>query len=228
VSAAADSALVKRRAIRRYLPQPVSDDLVREILTEARWAPSATNTQSTYVYVLSGGPFEQFKADLRKYSEDNIMPVSDIDMSPKWTPKYEARMKELFETRSSFVAAEEAKAGVAPPANPVHPMVAAAEIFGAPIMLILAFDKDISFANGIFDGGLLAQSVCLAAHEHDLGTCIVGGAVRYSELVRKAIPGLEDKNILAGIALGYPDWDAPINRFPRTRVPVDEFATFVR
>jgi nitroreductase len=219
---------VERRAIRKYLPQPVPDEVVRDLLTEARWAPSATNTQSTYVYVLSGEPFAQFKADLRKYSEDNVPPVSDIEMPPKWPAKFEARMKELFEARTSFCAAENARLGIEPPAEPVPPMVAAAEIFGAPILLVLAFNKDIPLASGIFDGGLFAMAITLAAQARGLGTCIVGGAMRYSELVRKNVPGLDDKNILVGIALGYADPEAPINRFPRTRVPVDEYATFVR
>jgi len=228
VNATAHSVLIERRAIRKYLSRPVPDDVVREILAEARWAPSATNTQSTDVYVLSGQPFQQFKADLRKYCEDDVPVVSDVDMAPQWTPKLEARMREMFEARSSFCAAEEAKAGVAPPDPPIPPMIAATQIFGAPVFLVLAFDKAISFANGIFDAGLLAMSITLAAQQRGLGTCIAGGAVRYSELLHKAIPGTEDKNILIGIALGYPDWDAPINRFPRSRVPVDEFTTFVR
>ena len=34
--------------------------------------------------------------------------------------------------------------------------------------------------------------------------------------------------MLALIAIGYPDHGAPVNRFPRTRLSVDEFVTFVR
>lgn len=34
-----------RRSIRRYLPDPISDDVVSELLTAAMWAPSAHNRQ---------------------------------------------------------------------------------------------------------------------------------------------------------------------------------------
>lgn len=226
MSAATPSVLAQRRSIRKYLPQPVPDEVVRDILTEARWAPSATNTQSTYVYVLSGEPFAQFKADMRKYAEDNVPPVSDIDMAPKWTPVYQARQQEMFAARSSFC--EEAKTGGTWPEDAVNPMAAAGGVFGAPALLILAFDKDISLANGIFDGGILAMAITVAAQERGLGTCIAGSLVRYAELVHKHVPGLDDKNVLIAIALGYPDVDAPINQFLRTRIPVDEFTTFVK
>jgi nitroreductase len=227
-SDATPSVLVARRSIRKYLSKQVPDEVVQNLLFEARWAPSASNTQSTYVYVLSGEPFTKFKADLRKNSEDNVTPQSDIDMKPQWTPRLEARMKEMFEIRSTWVAAQEKKAGIEQPATPVNPMVAGAAIFGAPILLVLAFDKAIGIYNGCFDAGLLAMAITVAAHERGLGTCVVGSAVRYSDLVRKHVPGLEDKNVVMGIALGYPDPAAFINKFPRTRALLKEWVIFVK
>jgi nitroreductase len=227
MSAPVNTALLERRAIRRYLPQPVSDDLLREILAEARWAPSATNTQSTYVYVLSGEPFRQFKADLREYALSEVSPAPDLGSSPALPSLLQARQDDLFQTRASFIAEEEAKMGIPLQVPPLPPMVAAAEVYGAPLLLVLAMPKDIGVPYGCFDAGLFAQSVALAAHVRGLGTCIAGSLVRYPDLLRKVIPGTEDKNFVIAIALGHPDWEAPINRFPRTRIPVDEFTTFV-
>ena len=51
-----------RRSIRAYTSQPVPEDLVREILDEARWAPSSRNTQAWSVWVVTGGALERFKA----------------------------------------------------------------------------------------------------------------------------------------------------------------------
>lgn len=224
----APPALLTRRSIRRYLDKPVPDELVQRILAEARWAPSALNTQSTFVYVLSGKRFEAFKADLRKYSEDNVPVVSDLPGPPQWTPRQEARTKELMEIRSTWCAAEEKRRGLEPTPPPANPMVAGAAIHGAPLLLVLAFDKAMSAYDGCFDAGLYAMAITLAAHEHGLGTCIVGSAVRYSELVHKHVPGLDDKTVVKGIALGYPDVEAPVNLFPRSRAALEEYATFVR
>jgi len=37
--------IMKRRSVRYFIPEPVSDDVVREVLEAARWAPSAMNRQ---------------------------------------------------------------------------------------------------------------------------------------------------------------------------------------
>jgi nitroreductase len=221
-------ALAERRAVRRYLPQPVSDDLVREILGEARWAPSATNTQSTVVYVLSGEPFRQFKAELREYALADVAPAPDLGVSPPLPPFLQARQDDLFQTRASFIAADEAKMGLPLQVPPLPPAVAAAEVYGAPLLLLLAMPKDIGVPFGCFDAGLFAQSIALAAHARGLGTCIAGSLVRHPDLLRKVIPDTDDKNFVIAVALGYPDRQAPINRFPRVRIPVDEFTVFVR
>ncbi len=222
------TAIMQRRAIRKYRPDQVPDDLLREILAEARWAPSATNTQSTNVYVLQGEPFRRFKAELRQYAESEVEPNPDFPPGSGLPPALLARQQALFQTRMAFIAAEEAKLGVEPAAPPVNPGVAMADIFGAPTALVLTFEEGVTEAYGCFDAGLFAMALCLAAHARGLGTCITGSNVRYPDLLRKILPGIKRQKILMLIAIGYPDYEAPVNRFPRTRIPVDEFVTFVR
>ena len=222
------SPLVTRRSIRAYLDKPVPDALLEEILVAARWAPSTRNTQSTLVYALSGKPFASFKDDLRKFSEDNVPVVSDVPMSMEWTPEQTARAEELMQIRTSWCADEYKRMGQEPLPPPANPMVAGAAIFGAPMLLVLAFDKIVSAANAAFDAGLFAMAITVAAQERGLGTCIATSVTRYAELVHKHIPGLEDKNVVAGIAMGYPDTELPINRFPRTRALPKDYLTYVR
>ena len=222
------SPLVTRRSIRAYLDKPVPDKLLEDILVAARWAPSTRNMQSTLVYALSGEPFASFKDDLRKFSEDDVPVVSDVPMSLEWTPEQLARAEELMQTRTSWCAEEYKRMGQEPPPPPANPMVAGAAIFGAPLLLVLAFDKIISAAIASFDAGLFAMAITIAAEERGLGTCIATSVVRYSELVHKHIPGLEDKNVVASIAMGYPDPELPMNRFPRSRALPKEYLTYVR
>jgi len=228
VTADFSKVITERRAVRSYLPDMVPDDLLREILAEARWAPSATNTQSTCVYVLSGEPLKNFKADLKVYAESEVAPNPDLPMGAPLRPPYLTRQQELFKTRMEFIATEEARMGIPQPEKPVPPPVAGAEIFGAPIVLVLAVDKDMTHPYGVYDAGLFSMAIALVAQDRGLGTCITGSNVRYPELLRKYIPGTENQDFITAIALGYPDWDAPVNRFPRTRVPVEEFTKFVR
>lgn len=225
---AAPSPLLTRRSIRKYLDRPVADELVLQVLAKARWAPSAVNSQSTWVYVLSGKPFQDFKAELRQRSEDQVPPSSDLPGGGPWTPAQEARMKEFFEIRSTWCAAEEERLGLEPQPAPANPMVAGAAVHGAPLLMVLAFEKAISVHTGCFDAGLFAMAITLAAQEHGLATCIASSVIRYADLVRKYVPGLNDKTIMTGIAMGYPDLEAVINRFPRSRMLPKDYTTFVK
>lgn len=222
------TALKERRGIRKYKVDSVPDDLLREVLAEARWAPSATNCQSTYVYALSGEPLRKFKAELRQYAESEAEPHPDFPSSTSLPPALVARQQELFQTRAAFVAAEEEKMGIQQPDTPVSRAVAGAEIFGAPTVLLLTFDEGVSDAHGCIDAGLFAMSIALAAHARGLATCLTTSNVRYPNLLRKVIPGTDKQKYVMAIAIGYPDVDAPVNRFPRTRMGVDEFLRFVR
>jgi nitroreductase len=46
----------------------VPDEVLLEILTEARWGPSSSNMQTTLVYVLKGESLERYKADMLAYA----------------------------------------------------------------------------------------------------------------------------------------------------------------
>lgn len=222
------SALETRRSIRKYLDQSVPDALLQRVLTEARWAPSASNSQSTLVYALSGEPFKAFKAELLRLSEEEVPAVSDISIGGPWTPEQERRMKASRETRSSWCATEEKRLGVAPEPSPPNPAVGGAKVNGAPVLLVLAFDEAISRDTGCFDAGVFAMAITLAAEEHGLGTCIVFNPIRYSDLMRKHIPGLKGKKVVVGVTIGYPDTEAIVNRFPRSRIPLEEYVNFVQ
>ena len=51
-----DAAILGRRSVRAFLPTPVPRQVVDDILSVARFAPSGTNTQPWKVYALTGEP----------------------------------------------------------------------------------------------------------------------------------------------------------------------------
>jgi nitroreductase len=73
---------------------------------------------------------------------------------------------------------------------------------------------------------LLVQTVALAAHARGLGTCIMTMAARYPSLVCEVVPAVTHKKAVIGLAVGYPDTNSPVNRFPRDRVAIEEFVHF--
>ena len=66
----------------------------------------------------------------------------------------------------------------------------------------------------------------LAAMNYGLGTCTQMAVVLYPEILRKALNIPESKLILCGVAIGYPDENAPVNKFQSEREPLDTFASW--
>src|SRR5450756_2438926 len=60
-----ESVIRGRRSIRAYTNEAVPVDLVREILDEARWAPSWRNTQAWNVWAVSGGAPQRYKQEFK-------------------------------------------------------------------------------------------------------------------------------------------------------------------
>ncbi len=96
--------------------------------------------------------------------------------------------------------------------------------YGAPVAILLCLDD--SFPNARFvDIGLILGYLLLAAHVSDLATCPIGLITAYQEEIKDTLNIPESKNVVIGLALGYPDEKSPINRFKSQR---DDFEKFVR
>jgi len=80
----------------------------------------------------------------------------------------------------------------------------------------------------MFDVGIITQTLCLLSHNKGLGTCIMACAVRYPSVLKQILPNSENKLMVAGIALGYPEWESPINNFKRDRVPLEESVIWIK
>ena len=59
-----DAVMRERRSVRAFLPTPVSQEAVAQILSVAASAPSGTNTQPWKVYVLTGAAREALSRDI--------------------------------------------------------------------------------------------------------------------------------------------------------------------
>ena len=50
----------------------------------------------------------------------------------------------------------------------------------------------------------------------------------YPEITHKILSIPENKRLIIGAALGWPDIDAPVNRFERDRGAVEEFVQWIK
>lgn len=216
-----DSVIRGRRSIRAYTDQTVPEDLIRTVLDEARWAPSWRNTQAWNVWVVSGDALDQFRREFKTAIEQGEPAAMDLSPTADWPQACSARTTTLMKNRAATLEA----AGEA--TDPAASLMRMADLFDAPCLLVFGFEDCLAEAYASFDSGLFVQSVCLAAHDKGLGTCIVATVVRYPQILRHLLPGADDKRFVVGVTLGYPDSAAPANTFTRSRAGLDEIVTWV-
>ena len=80
--------------------------------------------------------------------------------------------------------------------------------YGAPALIFIAHDTTYDLSQ--VDCGLLGANIILSAQSMGLGTCCLGGIVRFmnspeAEFLLKKLDLPENYNLLYAIALGYPD-----------------------
>jgi nitroreductase len=218
-----ESVVRGRRSIRAYTSQPVPEAVVREILDEARWAPSSRNTQAWRVWVVTGDALERFKAAFKTALDREEADASDLPgtATGDWPQACSARAVELMKTRAETLEA----AGEA--SGPAASMARMADCFGAPVLLVFGFEDCLAPAYASYDTASFVQNVCLAAHDKGLGTCQSTTLVRYPGLLRGLLPGAEEQRMVVAVTLGHPDPDNPANTFERSRADLDEIVTWV-
>jgi nitroreductase len=75
----------------------------------------------------------------------------------------------------------------------------------------------------LFDVGIMAQTICLAATNYGLGTCITLRPVYWPDMLRELLAISETKLLVMAIAIGFPMPEARINNFTRLREPLESF-----
>ena len=66
----------------------------------------------------------------------------------------------------------------------------------------------------------------LLATRYGLGTVVQAQAAAYPSVLREVLEISDSKIVLLGIAIGYPDWDNPVNQFTTEREPLDKIVTW--
>lgn len=211
-------AVATRRSIRAFKPTPVPFETVRDILEKARWAPSGCNFQPWEATVLTGEALAALQEKLLAADKDDPQEYRFDD--PNQSPRHLARLQELGgQMYGAMAIGREDGNGRADfgRQNAIS--------FGAPVLLLAHFPK-LMGAPQWSDVGMWLQTIMLLAREAGLDTCPQEFMGLYGRTI-KAQLGLSDDTLLfCGIAIGYRDESAPVNRFERSRVPLAEQVTF--
>jgi len=98
--------------------------------------------------------------------------------------------------------------------------------YGAPVAIVLCLDNAFSKAR-LVDIGIALGYLVLIAQVFGLGTCPVGLINAYEDDIKEILNIPENKEVVIGVALGYPDWDSPVNRFKTPREGLDSFVKWI-
>jgi len=101
------------------------------------------------------------------------------------------------------------------------------QFYDAPAVIIIVIDRKLQGEWPILDIGLVIENINLIALEYGLGTCVMRAVVDYPKRVREIAGIPESKRLIVGIAIGYPDWDHPINSLKTKREKIDNIVTFI-
>ena len=224
ITAIVDEAMTSRRSVRAFLPTPVPEETINDILRVAARAPSGTNMQPWKVYVVQG--------DRKQQLSDAILNSGIRAEKIEWD-EYRYYPDQFFEpylTRRRAVGfALYNLLGIG--RREVERMRAQHDrnfvFFDAPVGLIFTIDRRLNVGSWI-DHGMFLQSVMIAARARGLHTCPQAAFAPYHRQIRPILGIPEEEIVVCGMALGHEDERAPENQLRSERAPLEEFVTYVR
>jgi nitroreductase len=215
-------AVASRYSCRAFLPTPVPLETVRDILERASRAPSGGNVQPWLVHALAGERLAALKALLApRFGE---LPKGEGEEYPVYPPK----LKEPYRSwRFEVGAMLYASTGIPYEDRPARIRQYARNylFYDAPVGLFFSLDRDLGPPQWSDLGGYI-QTVMLIARGYGLHTCAQEAWTLWHKTVRAFLELPATHILFCGMALGYADADAPINRWRSPRQPLDSFASF--
>jgi len=217
-----DEAIKTRKSVRAFKSDPVSKEVLSEILSTALRAPSWANTQPWEFAVATGDKLAEIN---RTYTEktDAKEPMHPELAAPQGFPEpYDSRRRVVGRALFAQMGIERGD-------------VAKREwwgrqgltLFGAPVVIYILTGRDFYQQEGganvwpVFDCGLVAQNIMLLALDHGLGTIAAIQAVAYPEVLRKTLAIADSSVVVLGIGIGYEDESSPLSQFRSEREPLD-------
>jgi nitroreductase len=215
-------AIASRYSCRAFLPTPVPEKIVREIVERAARAPSAGNIQPWRVDAIAGARLDALKALMRPRmselpkGEGTEYAIYPPDLRPPYSERRFAVGEMLY--RSIDVPREDKPARYKQYARNF-------EFFGAPVGIFVSIERSFVLGQWI-DLGSYVQNVMLLARDYGLHTCPQEAWASFSRTVSGFLALPDTMMLFCGIALGHADEAAAINSWRAPRAALADFASF--
>jgi len=216
-------AVMARRSIRAFSPEPVSKSVLAKIMETALWAPSWGNTQPWKLTLVGGETLEKIKeAYVDRFAKGNLfITTPDYPMPTEFGPtqkgRYQGLGKGLFQVLG--IAREDTERR-----NQYYEEMI--RCLGASHVIYLHLDCGFN-PYALMDAGIILQTIALLAVEQHLGTCFLAQSVRYPDIIRKYTNISDDQMLVMGMAIGHPIEDHPLNLFRSERGKSEEFLSYL-
>ncbi|MCX6959350.1 MAG: nitroreductase [Verrucomicrobia bacterium] len=220
-----DEVIRSRRSVRGFLPTPVLQETILEILDVSNRAPSGTNTQPWKVTVVTGARKEALSRELIATALD---PARDTEHEQeysyypdKWVHPYLDRRRKVGYDLYGLLGIAKGNRD-----RMQRQFARNYDFFGAPVGLFFTMDRIMGQGSWL-DYGMFLQNVMLAARARGLDTCPQAAFTKYHRIVASHLEIPKDQILLCGMALGYKDGDKIENSLQTSREPAISFTRFL-
>ncbi len=207
-----------RTSVRGFTGQPVPDALLHEVLNTARLAPSGANLQPGSIVQVRGEVRAGLSAAMSTAYREGTAEAEDYSYFPDPMPGH-LRRRQVAAARALY---DSIGIGREDRAGRDGQFERNFRFFDAPVALVVTIEQGLG--SGCFmDLGMMLYGLMLAAQSKGLASCAIGALASYPGLVRSHLGLGADHHIVCGMALGYADAQAPVNRTRTSRIATENF-----
>ena len=212
-------AVESRKSIRSFLPTPVLNQLIQEILIKSSRSPSGGNLQPWKIFILNNDSMKNFLEFQLTWEEPEQAQYSI----------YPPNLKEPYRTSRYDIGEQMYKLldiGRDDKEARLMQVMENFKFFGAPAALFCFVDNQMGPPQWS-DLGMFLQTFMLLAAEAGLDTCAQEAWAMKQESVSSFVSADPDDILFCGMSIGYQDHEAPINSLTSTRRPIEDWVSFL-
>ncbi len=216
-------AIAARRSVRGFLDTPVDPTLLHELAVTASRAATGGNLQPWHIAIVQGEPMTRLKATMAEKLATGATEQPAYAVYPKdLTAPYRDR-------RFAVGEAMYAELGI-----PRDDKAARRDwfarnfaFFGAPAAYFCTVDRRMGPPQWS-DLGMYLQNLMLLAVDAGLATCAQECWAMYPETLSAFLEIPDDRVLFCGMAIGYEDKAAPVNRLRTERAEETEWLMTIK
>ncbi|CAM3764504.1 nitroreductase [Xenorhabdus thuongxuanensis] len=212
-----DEAVRNRFSSRAFLPTPLTEEQIRQVLTDAQHSPSNCNTQPWHVHIASGKTKDTLEqAMIRNDQTDLVTPDFTFNYADFYGDYFDRSQEQARIYYEALGVSREDKAK----RHEVY--LRNFRFFGAPHVAFLfmpSFGDNVRVASDI---GMYAQTFLLSLTARGYAGIPQTLLGFHADTVRKILNVSGQYRLLFGISFGYADPNALTHHVRMERIPVDE------